>query len=85
MSPQRRAHDLPLAHSLIQPGRTVCVVFRASPLIWPTFLAQPMRPGPSLCVTPEVFTWRGYGCFSPLPLGEGLGVRAYTRLSLKDL
>ena len=33
---------------LFQPGRTVCVVFRASPLIWPTsYLAHTTRPGPS--------------------------------------
>ncbi len=33
---------------LFQPGRAVCVVFRASPLIWPTpYLAHTTRPGPS--------------------------------------
>ncbi len=33
---------------LFQPGRRVCVVFRASPLIWPTpYLARTTRPGPS--------------------------------------
>ncbi len=33
---------------LFQPGRTVCVVIRASPLIWPTpYLAHTTRPGPS--------------------------------------
>ncbi len=37
---------------LFQPGRMVCVVFRASPLIWPTssgppHLAHTTRPGPS--------------------------------------
>ena len=35
------------AYSLIQPGRMVSVVFRASPLIWPTYLAQTLRPGTS--------------------------------------
>jgi hypothetical protein len=33
---------------LFQPGRTACVVFQASPLIWPTpYLARTTRPGPS--------------------------------------
>jgi hypothetical protein len=41
---------------LFQPGRTVCVVFRASPLIWPTsYLAHTTRPGPSLRCTPGGF------------------------------
>ncbi len=39
---------LPWHTDLFQPGRTVCVVFRASPLIWPTpYLARTTRPGPS--------------------------------------
>ena len=41
---------------LSQPGRRVCVVFRASPLIWPTpYLARTTRPGPSLRCTPGGF------------------------------
>ena len=47
---------LPWAHRLTQPGRTVCVVFRASPLIWPTpYLARTTRPGPSTRCTPGGF------------------------------
>ena len=47
---------LPWAHRLTQPGRTVCVVFRASPLIWPTpYLAHTTRPGPSTGAPPVVF------------------------------
>ncbi len=33
---------------LFQPGRTVCVVFRASPLIWPTSSGAHQAPRP-LC------------------------------------
>jgi hypothetical protein len=33
---------------LFQPGRTVCVVFRASPLIWPTLFGATHAPRP-LC------------------------------------
>ena len=43
------------AYSLIQPGRMVSVVFRASTLIWPTYLAQTLRPGTSSDVPPVVF------------------------------
>ncbi len=39
---------LPQAHRLIKPGRTVCVVFRASPLIWPTLFGAYHAPRP-LC------------------------------------
>jgi hypothetical protein len=47
---------LPWHTDLFQPGRTVCVVFRASPLIWPTsYLAHTTRPGPSLRCTPGGF------------------------------
>ena len=42
------------AHSLIQSGRMVSVVFRASTLIWPTYLAQTLRPGTSSDVPPVV-------------------------------
>jgi hypothetical protein len=49
-------HDPPKHTALFQPGRTVCVVFRASPLIWPTpYLAQPTRPGRSTRSPPAVF------------------------------
>ena len=34
---------------LFQPGRTVCVVFRASPLIWPTSSGAHHAPRP-LCL-----------------------------------
>ena len=34
---------------LFQPGRTVCVVFRASPLIWPTSFGAHHAPRP-LCL-----------------------------------
>jgi hypothetical protein len=34
---------------LFQPGRTVCVVFRASPLIWPTLFGATHAPRP-LCL-----------------------------------
>ncbi len=52
---------------LFQPGRTVCVVFRASPLIWPTpYLARTTRPGPSALGqqgAPPAVSARGYGCW----------------------
>jgi hypothetical protein len=56
---------------LFQPGRMVCVVFRASPLIWPTSSGAHHAPRPLYKVHPRWFSARGYGCFSPLPLGEG--------------
>jgi hypothetical protein len=34
---------------LFQPGRTVCVVFRASPLIWPTLSGAYHAPRPLCC------------------------------------
>ncbi len=69
MKPQRRAHDLPLAHRLTQPGRTVCVVIRASPLIWPTLFGAHHAPRPLFMVTPAGFFLAGLwvlGGASPL-------------------
>ncbi len=40
---------LPWHTDLFQPGRTVCVVFRASPLIWPTSSGAHHAPRP-LCL-----------------------------------
>ena len=55
---------------LFQPGRTVCVVFRASPLIWPTpYLAHTTRPGPSTRSPPVVFR-AGLWVFLPSPTGR---------------
>jgi hypothetical protein len=40
---------------LFQPGRTVCVVFRASPLIWPTSSGAHHAPRPLYKVHPRRF------------------------------
>ena len=58
---------------LFQPGRTVCVVFRASPLIWPTSFGAHHAPRP-LCLratwcTPGGFP-RGAMGVSPLSFWE---------------
>ncbi len=73
MKPQRRAHDLPLAHRLTQPGRTVCVVIRASPLIWPTLFGATHAPRPLFMVTPAGFFLAGLWVFLPSPAGRGVG------------
>jgi hypothetical protein len=44
---------------LFQPGRTVCVVFRASPLIWPTSFGATHAPRPLYLVTPAGFFLAG--------------------------
>ena len=49
---------------LFQPGRTACVVFRASPLIWPTSSGAHHAPRPLTKVHPRWFSTRGYGCLS---------------------
>jgi hypothetical protein len=48
---------------LFQPGRTVCVVIRASPLIWPTSSGAHHAPRPLIKVHPRWFSTRGYGCW----------------------
>jgi hypothetical protein len=53
---------------LFQPGRTVCVVFRASPLIWPTSSGAHHAPRP-LC-----FLRRQQGA-PPVAFRAGLKVR----------
>jgi hypothetical protein len=61
---------LPWAHRLTQPGRTVCVVFRASPLIWPTLFGATHAPRPLFMVTPAGFFLAGLwvlGGGSPSP------------------
>ena len=40
---------------LSQPGRTVCVVFRASPLIWPTSFGAHHAPRPLYKAHPRWF------------------------------
>ena len=45
-----------------QPGRMVCVVFRASPLIWPTSSGAHHAPRPLYKVHPRWFSARGYSC-----------------------
>ena len=70
---------------LFQPGRTVCVVFRASPLIWPTSFGAHHAPRPLTKVHPRWFSTRGYGCWGLRPYhdqshrdclrGSGDGVR----------
>jgi hypothetical protein len=45
---------------LFQPGRMVCVVFRASPLIWPTSSGAAHAPRPLTKVHPRWFSARGY-------------------------
>jgi hypothetical protein len=60
---------LPWAHRLTQPGRTVCVVIRASPLIWPTLFGATHAPRPLFMVTPAGFFLAGLwvlGGASPL-------------------
>ena len=46
---------------LFQPGRMACVVFRASPLIWPTLFGAHHAPRPLYKVHPRWFSARGYG------------------------
>ncbi|CAN1525987.1 hypothetical protein MCERH10_01227 [Caulobacteraceae bacterium] len=48
---------------LFQPGRTVCVVFRASPLIWPTSSGAHHAPRPLIKVHPRWFSARGHRCW----------------------
>jgi hypothetical protein len=55
---------LPWHTDLFQPGRTVCVVFRASPLIWPTSSGAHHAPRPLTKVHPRWFSARGYRCLS---------------------
>ena len=57
---------------LFQPGRTVCVVFRASTLIWPTYSGAHHAPRPLFKVHPRWFSARGYRCFLPSPTGVDL-------------
>ncbi len=44
---------------LFQPGRTVCVVIRASPLIWPTLFGATHAPRHLYLVTPAGFFLAG--------------------------
>ncbi len=48
---------------LFQPGRTACVVFRASPLIWPTSSGAHHAPRPLTNLHPWWLSARGYGCW----------------------
>ncbi len=63
---------LPWHTDLFQPGRMVCVVFRASPLIWPTSSGATHAPRPLFKVTPGGFPRgaMGVGGKAPLPLGS---------------
>ncbi len=50
---------LPWHTDLSQPGRTVCVLFRASPLIWPTLFGAHHAPRP-LCLRATRCTPTGF-------------------------